>query len=210
MKNIALAFLIISNLHATAQTDSLQAIAEIIAFRKKLNEEYKNREESPLDAADFARFVGHDFFPIDLEYRVNASLTITEGTPFFAMKTTTSRFATERIYGYISFTMAGKQFRLPVYQSKELMATDEYADYLFFPFTDETNGKQTYAGGRYLDLRIPKDGNTLVVDFNMAYNPYCAYSSRFSCPVVPAENHIDCRLPVGVMFDKKEQNLTPR
>jgi len=209
MKNISLVLLCICCLQATAQSDSLKAIEAIIAFQEKLNEEYKNRQESPLEAEDFGMFEGHDFFPIDIDYRVNAKLTVTEGTPFFAMKTTTSRFSTERVYGYVAFTLAGKDFELPVYQSKDLMTTEAYADYLFFPFTDETNGKQTYGGGRYIELRIPKEGDYLVIDFNMAYNPYCAYSSRFSCPIVPAENQMDIEVPVGVRYQKKEKSTTP-
>lgn len=209
MKNSSLLLLCICSFYATAQTDSLRAIEEITAFQRKLNEEYNNREESPLDAVDFAAFENHDFFPINLGYRVNAKLAVTEGTPFFAMKTTTSRFSTERVYGYVTFTLAGKDFRLPVYQSKDLMQTDEYADYLFFPFTDETNGKETYGGGRYIDLRIPKEGDNLVIDFNMAYNPYCAYSSRFSCPLVPAENQLDVAVPVGIRYHKDEKRIIP-
>jgi uncharacterized protein len=209
MIRISILLVFISSLHASAQTDSLKAIEEITAFQKKLNEEYKDRQESPLDADDFEKFLGHDFFPIDLDYRVNAKLTVTDGTPFFAMKTTTSRLSTERVYGYVTFILAGKEFRLPVYQSKDLMNTKEYADYLFFPFTDETNGKQTYGGGRYIDLRIPKEGDNLVVDFNMAYNPYCAYSSRFSCPLVPAENQMDIEVPVGVRYHEKKKTTRP-
>lgn len=205
MKKIPILFLCIGSLQAAAQTDSLTAVAEITAVRNKLNEEFRHRNESPLEAEDFLKFESHDFFPIDLDYRVKAKLTVTEGTPFFAMKTTTSRVSTERVYGYITFTLAGKEFRLPVYQSNDLMRTEGYADYLFFPFTDETNGKETYGGGRYIDLRIPKVGNDLVVDFNMAYNPYCAYSSRFSCPLVPAENQMDIAVPVGVKYQKPEK-----
>ncbi|HEX8039027.1 MAG TPA: TonB family protein, partial [Chryseosolibacter sp.] len=171
--------------------------------------EFRDRAKSPLEPDAFARFEGHDFFPIDLNYRVKAKLAIAEGTPFFNMKTTTSRFSTERVYGYVTFTLSEKEFRLPVYQSKDLMQTKEYADYLFFPFTDETNGKETYGGGRYIDLRIPKEGDNVVIDFNMAYNPYCAYSSRFSCPLVPAENQLDIQVPAGVRYHKKEEKLTP-
>lgn len=148
-------------------------------------------------------------FPIDLDYRVEAKLEVANGMPFFAMKTTTSRYSTERIYGYVIFTLAGREFRLPVYQSKDLMATTEYADYLFFPFSDETNGKQTYGGGRYIDLRIPKEGDNLVVDFNMAYNPYCAYSARFSCPLVPAENQMDIEVAAGIKYHEKDKSKTP-
>lgn len=183
-----------------AQTDSLQATAEIAAFQKQLNAEYSNRKESPLEPKDFAKFKGHDFFPIDLNYRVHAKLIVTAGSPFFGMKTTTSTMRSQRVYGHVEFTLLGQEFRLPVYQSKDLMQTDEYADYLFFPFTDETNGTLTYGGGRYIDLRIPKEGADIVIDFNMAYNPYCAYSSKYSCPIVPAENQMDIEVPVGVRY----------
>ena len=205
MKKIFLFLLCIYSYHAIAQTDSLKEIREITAFQKKLNEEYKNLNESPLELDDFKSFQSHDFFPIDLRYRVNAKLTVTDATPFFPMKTTTSQVSLERVYGYVTFSLTGTEFRLPVYQSKDLMQTDEYADYLFFPFNDETNGKQTYDGGRYIDLRIPKEGNDVVIDFNMAYNPYCAYSPRFSCPLVPAENQMDIEVPVGVRYQKKEK-----
>jgi uncharacterized protein len=135
MKKLSLLFLCIYSLQAAAQTDSLKAMAEINVFQRNLNEEYKNREKSPLGLTEFKSFKGHDFFPVDLNYRVKAKLTRTEGTPFFEMKTTTSWMSTERVYGKVTFVLAGKQFQLPVYQSKDLMQTAEYADYLFFPFT---------------------------------------------------------------------------
>jgi TonB family protein len=126
------------------------------------------------------------------------------------MKTTTARMSTERVYGYLNFTLTGKSFRVPVYQSKEMMLNPEYADYLFFPFTDDTNGSETYAGGRYLDLRVPKEGDSLIVDFNLAYNPYCAYHSQYSCPIVPAENALDINVPAGVMYNEEHKSDTPK
>lgn len=206
MKKLSLLILCVVSLHAVAQTDSINALAEIAAFQQHLSDEYKDPEKSPLYPWDLEKFKGHDFFPIDLAYRVNGRLTVTEGTPFFGMKTTTSRLATERVYGYVSFALAGKEFRLPVYQSRDLMDQPEYADYLFFPFSDETNGKETYTGGRYIDLRIPKDGDNLVIDFNMAYNPYCAYSGRYSCPIVPAANQMDIEVLAGVRYEKRKVN----
>jgi uncharacterized protein len=206
MKHLLTLIFLISTIPVFAQTDSIQAVEEILSFQKELNDEYNDRKKSPLDEKDFKKFKGHDFFPLDLNYRVHAKLVVSEGTPFFGMKTTTSRMATERVCGHIEFTLNGKQFRLPVYQSKDLMQTAEYADHLFFPFSDETNGKQTYGGGRYIDLRIPKEGDDIVVDFNKAYNPYCAYSSRYSCPIVPAENQMDIEVPVGVKhIDRKSK-----
>ena len=81
------------------------------------------------------------------------------------------------------------------------MKTRGYEDYLFLPFRDETNGKETYGGGKYIDLRIP-DGNEIVIDFNQSYQPYCAYNAYdYSCPIVPEENFLPLRIEAGVMYD---------
>jgi uncharacterized protein (DUF1684 family) len=204
MRTTPLLLLLFCSIHVFAQSDSEKAIEEIKTFQEELNSQYKDPAKSPLNHSDLEKFQGHDFFPIDLTYRVHAKLEVTDGTPFFGMKTTTSRLATERVYGYAIFSLEGKDFRLPVYQSQDLMQTEEYADYLFFPFTDDTNGKETYDGGRYIGLRIPKEGDSITIDFNQAYNPYCAYSARFSCPIVPAENHMDIPVKAGVKYQKSQ------
>lgn len=187
-----------------AQNDSIQAVADILAFQHELNASYKNREESPLDPKDFRKFKSHPFFPIDLSYRVIAKLTATPGSPVTHLKTSTTRLTNDRVYGFLEFVIKEETFKLPVYQSSDIPKDPEYADYLFFLFTDLTNGKQSYGGGRYIDLRIPKDGSEqLILDFNKAYNPYCAYSHRYSCPKVPEENQMDIEIPVGVMYKQK-------
>lgn len=190
---------------AVAQTDAAEALEEIRSFQSGLDTEFRDRKKSPLEPKDIKKFKGLPFFPADLTYRVRAKLTVTEGTPFLPMKTTTTRLAMDRIFGHVEFEIAGKQFRLPVYQSRDLLNNSEYTDYLFFPFTDLTNGEETYPGGRYIDLRIPKEGDSLVIDFNQAYNPLCAYSPRFSCPIVPAANHMDIEVRAGVKYVAKKK-----
>jgi uncharacterized protein (DUF1684 family) len=103
----------------------------------------------------------------------------------------------------LDFEIDGQKFSIPVYQSKDLLNNPVYKDYLFFPFTDLTNSEGTYGGGRYIDLRIPKEGLEMVVDFNRAYNPYCAYSAKYSCPIVPSENHINMVVKAGVRLEAK-------
>ena len=199
---LILLILCISGFNSIAQNDSLSAMEEIATFQKELNDEFRNPKESPLEPGEIKTFRGHDFFPVDLTFRVDAKLTLTEGAPFLLMKTTTAKLNADRVYGFIEFELKGRQFRLPVYQSERLMKTSEYADYLFFPFTDLTNGEQTYMGGRYIDLRIPK-GDEIVIDFNRAYNPFCAYNGKYSCPLVPAKNQMDIAVPVGVKYVEK-------
>jgi len=182
-----------------SQQDSLTFIGEIKAWQEELNADYKNPEKSPLPPEVLKSFEGHVFFPIDLSYRVKARLIVMHGTPFFKMKTTTTRLPVYRIYGIARFSLGGKQFEVPVYQSQDLMKNPEYTDYLFFPFTDLTNGKSSYTNGRYISLHIPKDGEDLIIDFNQAYNPYCAYNPNYSCPIVPEENELPVEIPAGVM-----------
>lgn len=196
---------VIACIQSMAQNDSIVAMQEILAFQQELNDEFKDRAKSPLDPKDVRKFKGHSFFPVNLQLRVVARLEVTPGADFFKMKTTTSRLPDYRVYGFAVFTLQGRTFRMPVYQSHDLMKKPEYENYLFFPFTDLTNGKLTYPGGRYVELRIPEEGQNLIIDFNKAYNPYCAYSHRFSCPIVPAENHMDIEVLAGVMYKEKKK-----
>lgn len=166
-------------------------------FQRTINAEYKDASKSPLKAKDLKTFKGLDFFTFDSTYVVTAKLKLTPDTKYFNMRTTTSRVSQERIYGVLSFKLKGKPFQLNVYQGKDLMKTEGYEDYLFLPFLDDTNGELTYGGGRYIDLRIP-EGDTIIIDFNTAYNPYCVYNSKYSCPIVPRENYVDIAVEAGV------------
>jgi uncharacterized protein (DUF1684 family) len=195
--------LLLINTLAFSQTD--QALDDIKKFQDDLNKEYKSKKASPLDAGTRKQFKGHTFFDVDLKYRVTATLRVAEPAHFFQMKTSSMATRQYRVYGILEFTLQDQKFEIPVYQSQQLMATKEYEDYLFFPFTDLTNGELTYSGGRYIDLRIPKEGNTIVVDFNQAYNPYCAYKTKvqYSCPVVPKENNLDIAIQAGLKYTKR-------
>ena len=190
-----LAFLL--SLTATLQAQDKKALKESQAWQRNLNKEFKNPKESPLTAKDRAHFKKLEFYPINGEYIVWAILTPTPQEDTFAMKTTTERRPMYRKYGELKFELHGKLYTLNVYENTELKSREGFADYLFLPFTDLTNGEESYAGGRYIDLRIPK-GDSILVDFNRAYNPYCAYNSRYSCPIPPPENFLEIPIPAGV------------
>ncbi|MCB4797768.1 DUF1684 domain-containing protein [Neotamlana laminarinivorans] len=172
------------------------------AFQKELNAEYKDASTSPLKNEDRKTFEGLDFFKVDSVYVVNAKLERTPDSKWFNMKTTTNRLTKERIYGVLHFELKGKPYKLNVYQGLELMQREGFEDYLFLPFLDETNGSTSYGGGRYIDLRIPKDDN-LTIDFNKAYNPYCAYNDKYSCPIVPRVNYLRTKIEAGVKAFEK-------
>lgn len=172
-------------------------IADILKFQEELNAEFKDPETSPLADRFRINFESLDFFEPDTSYVVQAEFIRTPEALPFAMPTTTDRESTEVVFGIAKFTLNGKDHELEIYQSPELIKQAEYEDYLFLPFTDNTNGEETYGGGRYLDLTIPK-GDKIILNFNKAYNPYCAYNKKFSCPIVPKVNNLDTEIKVGV------------
>ena len=166
-------------------------------FQQKLNLEYADVNTSPLTKEDAITFSKLNFYPINKKYYVVADFKGTPNEKPFKMLTTTSRLSEYVKYGEAVFTLDGKKHKLDIYQSLSLREKPEYKDYLFLPFTDETSGKESYSGGRYIDLTIPK-GNTIVIDFNKAYNPYCAYNHKYSCPIPPKGNHLSIPVRAGV------------
>lgn len=168
-----------------------------VAFQKQLNTEFANPKESPLTAEDLSHFKTLDFFPVDPQYYVVAQFSKAENEKPFEMKTSTSRKPIYVKYGKLVFNMNGKTFQLNVYRNIELSKKKGFEDHLFLPFSDLTSGKETYIGGRYIDLKVPT-GNTMAIDFNQAYNPYCAYNHIYSCPIVPLENDLDIEIKAGV------------
>ena len=172
-------------------------VKEAKKFQQKLNKEFSSIEESPLTKEDLEVFESLDFFPIDSNFMVTASLILHKDSEPFQMKTTTDRLPVYKLYATANFKLNGKDYSLEIYQNEKLLLTPDYEDYLFLPFTDLTNGDSSYGGGRYIDLRLPK-GNSIVIDFNQAYNPYCAYNAKYSCPVPPKSNHLDTAISAGV------------
>jgi uncharacterized protein (DUF1684 family) len=176
--------------------------AAILEFQKSLNAEFKNPETSPLPDRYRKDFEGLDFFEPDTAYQVQAKLVRTPEAQPFLMPTNTERESEEVVYGVVYFELKGAKFQLEVYQTIELKEEAGFEDYLFLPFTDATNGKETYGGGRYIDVSIPS-GETLLIDFNKAYNPYCAYNKKYSCPLVPKVNNLEIAVTAGVKAFKK-------
>lgn len=167
------------------------------AYQENLNKEFASKKTSPLMESDLATFKSLDFFPIDSLYIVTATFVKDTNSKVFEMKTSTNRLPKYRRYGTLSFVLQGKSFQLNVYQNIDLSKKSGFEDYLFLPFSDLTCGHESYIGGRYLDLRIPS-GNVIVLDFNKAYNPYCAYNHKYSCPIVPLENDLGIEIEAGV------------
>ena len=166
-------------------------------YQQELYKEYADSKTSPLEAKDLATFKSLDFYPVSEKYFVIAKLVRTPKEKAFKMATSTDRQPLFKKYGEVHFEIDGKKCKLNVYQDVEFSKNPKYKNDLFLPFFDETSGKESYIGGKYIDLKIPK-GNTIAIDFNTSYNPYCAYSHRYSCPRVPLENDLKVAIRAGV------------
>lgn len=191
---VIFAILIFCSTHAGAQEVAAQQ--EIEEHRRLQELDFIDKEKSPLLPKERKKFKGLNYYPVDLSYRVSATFVRTAGEPLFKMKTTTSRLPDYVKYGEVRFELEGRPLKLAVYQSPDLMKMEGYEDYLFIPFTDPTNGQETYEVGRYLEFRIP-ESEDVIIDFNKCYNPYCSYNPNYSCPIPPEENNLPIEIRAG-------------
>jgi hypothetical protein len=206
MKNIinTLLLLLVVGSFACAQNFRDQTYA----YRDKYRKEFLNTSNSPLKEADLPFL---QFYDPDSTYRVEARFEKSKSESF-EMPTYSGVKKTYVKYGTLRFKLNGRKLSLNVYRSLSLLAVAKYKDYLFIPFKDKTNGAISYGGGRYLDLKTTdlKD-NTYVLDFNKAYNPYCAYTDGYNCPIPPAANHLAIEIKAGEKnFDKTHQEARLR
>ncbi|SMP29353.1 DUF1684 domain-containing protein [Chryseobacterium profundimaris] len=199
MKNYILILLLLPVLVFSQKGSKEIAVAK--KFQKELNAEYLNPKETPLRGDNLKNFKQHPFFPIDEKYRVTAKFTRTENAEAFDLPTSSGKSKSYREYGKATFDLDGKSYTLSLYQSLDLLKQKKYKDYLFLPFRDATNGKETYGGGKYMDLKIP-EGDTIILDFNVSYQPYCAYNAYdYNCPIVPDKNRLPVEIRAGVMYE---------
>ena len=187
MKPVLFFLLVIATLTATSQNnfhDSL--IAYQTNYKKDLFKIIK-------DDTAFVRF-----YEPDAQYRIIARIELLPSQPFFGMSTSGgSEFKAKR-YAKLSFTLSGKPYELFAYQLGFLLESKDNKDDFFIPFTDESSGESSYEGGRYLDFKVSDIvGNELIIDFNRAYNPYCAFTTGYNCPIPPSENALPVPIAAG-------------
>lgn len=172
-----------------------------------LNEVYTNPETSILSKKQLQDFKGLEFWAIDEKYRVKARFEPSLIPLPIKIATSTGIPRLYRTYGKVFFTIDGKEYGLTIFQNPKFLATPdhEYKDHLLLGFTDATSGDGSYGGGRYVDLLITdiRKDDTVFIDFNKAYNPYCAYTEGYSCAIPPEENDLAVRIEAGVKEYKK-------
>ena len=183
----------------TTLTFSQQTKDEVLAYQKEIQLEYLNPDESPLPKEEIANFEGIKFFDYNANFVVEAKLQRLLNEKPFLMPTSSGKSQSYIRFGILTFSLQGKQFQLEVYQNLNLIKREGYEKSLFLPFIDQTSGNESYGAGRYLDISIP-DNDTILLDFNKAYHPYCAYTAGYSCPITPDINFIDISLKAGVKY----------
>ena len=183
-------FIVFISLLQTASAQKKTYRDSILAWQQK----YINTHEVVLK--NDRKFL--HFYPVDESYRVVASFKRIIDEKGFDMNTSSGIKKKHFIYGLLTFKLHDSLVHLYVYQSAALMKQEKLKDYLFVPFGDATSGFESYGGGRYMEFYIPDiKNNTVVLDFNKAYNPYCAYTTGFNCPIPPMENLLKVAVPAG-------------
>jgi uncharacterized protein (DUF1684 family) len=176
-----------------AASDPMEQRAERLkVFREKRDRFFKEDPHSPLKEADRKKFKGLAYFPINVKYAKEGLIEPFPTEPGPLVVGLRTNKGTERRYvkhGRFKFKLDGKDYVLYVYRS---LGTDE----LFLPFKDETAGKETFPTGRYLFIE-PMPGGKVLIDFNRAYNPFCAYNEAYMCPLPPKENWLGIPIRAG-------------
>lgn len=165
---------------------------QIAAWHEEKDRFMQSSQDSPVPPEARATFAPLKYFPTDESYRVPAALTVAPGEDVLEMPTSTGERRRMRRIGRLGFRLKGQPMTLTAFVEAD--QTDVRR--LFVPFGDLTNGTETYAGGRYLDLDRTATG-LYDLDFNRAYHPFCVYNKSYDCPIPPAENRLKVPIRAG-------------
>ena len=162
-------------------------MSELDEFRREKDTFFASHPQSPLTPEQKKAFEGLRYFPENPALRLEVALEIFPQQDNIEMQTSTGGSQTYTRYGRIKFSVDGQPAELTIYASPHGF---------FLPFVDALAGKETYGAGRYLDPETLPNGKFLI-DFNLAYNPYCAYNEDWSCPLTPFENRLKVPIRAG-------------
>jgi uncharacterized protein (DUF1684 family) len=172
---------------------------QVAAWRQSKDAAFRSTSRdsfSPIPEAQRAAFPGLAYFPVGQTYRVPAYLTLqpTQPPQFIELQTSgpEQRRRVQKV-GSLAFTLAGEPYKLIAFADEGSLTR------LFVPFYDLTNGRETYRGGRYLEIERTATG-IYDLDFNHATNPYCVYSTSYDCPIPPRENRLTVAIRAGEML----------
>ncbi|MDR1727159.1 MAG: DUF1684 domain-containing protein [Acidobacteriota bacterium] len=173
-------------------TPSPESHAALLLRERQAKDDYFRSVDSPLPAGERTGFQGLSYYPVEPSLRFQVRLRRYQSPKPIRMATNTGEIRSGLLYGFFEFAAEGRDCQVKVYRLEE--SAGEPA--LFIPFLDATSGTETYEGGRYLDLTENTTGE-YDLDFNRAYNPYCAYNPAYSCPAPPKENTLPIPIRAG-------------
>jgi uncharacterized protein len=191
---IAAVVVIVSLIYSiTGSGDQTAYIEEINKEREEKDRFMKSSKESPF-ASKPEDYHGLLYYPPDPRYRIIADLNPIESKEIITLSTNTGEEQQYQQYAFAEFDLDGYHHKLLIL---EVMGSGPFRGKLFFAFGDETSAVETYGAGRYLDLEKVSGSATITLDFNKAYNPYCAYISNYSCPLPPSQNLLTIPIKAG-------------
>jgi uncharacterized protein len=184
----------------TGAFDASAYIHALEDFRKEKDADFKESLDSPIPERDRPGFTGLRYFPPDPALRVVATVEPPESGGIFVMQTSDGRDREYERHALLRFTLDGQGYHLTAYRTPDADDDEPW----FVPFRDSQAGRETYGAGRYLEIRPPRPATgagprAVTIDFNLAYNPYCAYNPAYSCPLPPAENTLPVAIRAGEM-----------
>jgi uncharacterized protein len=199
MKSLLLTILVLLCSTGCTKAQTFYGTSDLKTFREGRDAEFRDRTRSPLKQEDFTAFKGLNYYPEDKKYVVTAKFEKSSDEKSFAMPASNGTSLKFIKTGVLRFQLDGTEYVLNAYQSEAILQSKNspYKNLIFVPFKDLTNGKETYGTGRYLDFTKP-DSDEVVLNFNLAYNPNCAYGSdKYACPLPPKDNFLQTEIKAG-------------
>ncbi|RNJ25348.1 DUF1684 domain-containing protein [Halosegnis longus] len=175
--------------------DEQQWRAELEGHRDHKDDFFATERQSPIPEDQRDAFDGLSYFEPDPAYRVEANIDPIDSDDTITMETTVETEQEYERVARLTFELAGEERTLVAYSG-----VNQDGDSLFVPFRDKTTGQQTYGAGRYMEFEVDGEvtaADTVVLDFNLAYHPFCAYNDAFACPLPPEENWLDVPIEAG-------------
>jgi uncharacterized protein (DUF1684 family) len=164
---------------------------QILKIRKEKDHYFRTSINSPISGKE--EFEGLAYFDPDPKYNVAATMKQLPGDDIIDITSSDGRRLAFKKFAIASFLLNGRNYSLLLLKNASAPMGD---DMLFLPFSDKTCGEETYMGGRYIDIKY-SGTETIQLDFNQAYHPYCLYNYKYSCPVPPPENYLDTQVKAG-------------
>jgi uncharacterized protein len=174
-------------------------VTRIATERQDKDQMFRDRKESPVKPEDVDKFLPLSYFAIDEAYAVPAQLESAPQPETFTMPTSTGQLRTVQRIGHLKFNVKGEPLKLTAF-------LEQGSRRLFVPFSDLTSGTETYPAGRYMNLD-PSPSGIYIVDFNVAYNPYCYYNPEYDCPLPPSENRLKVPIRAGERMRAADSTL---